>query len=236
MNSKAFLSATLMLAVASLFAAETNSTGKVNSAVARLQAAANYGWTTTVKIADMPFEAGPVKGNTEKGGYTRVSQVFNDTTIDVIFKGEKVVVKDETGWRLAHEAEGMAAMMAGYLTGNGTAGDEAASLIKHMKSLETTQDGALSGEFTPEGAKELLTFRPRGGSPSPAPKNAKGSAKFWIKEGELTKFESKLQGAVALAADQEERDIDMTRTTEIQNVGTAKVEVPEAAKQKFESK
>jgi hypothetical protein len=236
MKNNVCWSATFILAVASLCAAETNSTDRVSSAVARLGAAANYNWTTTVKIADMPFEAGPVKGSTEKGGYSRVSQVFNENTIDVIFKGEKVVVKDETGWQLANQAEGMGAMMAGWLTGNGTAGEEAANLIKHIKSLESREDGVLSGEFTPDGAKELLTFRPRGGNPSPAPKNAKGSAKFWIKEGALTKFESRLQGAVAFAPDQEEQELDMTRTVEIQNVGTAKVEVPDSARQKIESK
>jgi hypothetical protein len=109
-------------------------------------------------------------------------------------------------------------------------------LIKHVKTLESPEAGLLSGEFTAEGAKDLLTFRPRGGTPSPAPKNAKGSAKFWIKDGALTKFESRLQGAVAFAPDQEEQNLDMTRTVEIQNVGTAKVELPEAAKQKLESK
>jgi hypothetical protein len=41
---------------------------------------------------------------------------------------------------------------------------------------------------------------------------------------------------MAFGPDQDARDFDMTRTVEIQNAGTTKVEVPDEAKKKFEAK
>ena len=55
--------------------------------------------------------------------------------------------------------------------------------------------------------------------------------KFWIKDGELSKYEFKVQGKVSFNGN--ERDVDRTTTVEIKDVGTTKVEVPEDAKKKL---
>jgi hypothetical protein len=83
------------------------------------------------------------------------------------------------------------------------------------------------------GAKELLTFCGRRGGNAPEPKNAKGSVKFWVKDGLLAKYELKLQGTMNFNG--EDRDIDRTTTVEFKDVGTTKVDVPEAAKKKLSS-
>jgi hypothetical protein len=230
------LAIALLAAAGSTFAAGADSTDKVKDALAKLTGATNYSWTTTIKIPDMPFEPGPVKGRTEKGGYATVAQQFNENTMEAVFKGDKVAVKSEGGWQLLDEAEGPAAMMGGWLTANGTAGDEAAKLFKHVKELKAGEEDLFSGDLTTEGAGEFLMPRPRGGNTPPAPKNAKGSVKFWLKDGALTRLESHLQGAITFGPDQEERDFAMTRTIEIQNVGTTKVEVPAEARTKLETK
>ncbi|HLK54391.1 MAG TPA: hypothetical protein VKU42_13115, partial [Candidatus Angelobacter sp.] len=92
-----------------------------------------------------------------------------------------------------------------------------------------------TGDLTPEAAKDLMTYKPRRGPAPPPPKDAKGSVKFWVKDGALTKFESHLEAKVTFG-DQEDQPFEMTRTVEIQNVGTTKVEVPAEAKKKLESK
>jgi len=234
----ALIITSLMLA-SSVFAADTNTTDKVKAALAKLKAAANYSWTTTLKIADMPFTPGPVKGKAGKDGFALVSQEMNDNTLEAVIKGDKVALKNEGQWQLIDEADGFVAMMGGWLTANGTAVEEAGKLLENVNELQAGEGDLFSGDFTSEGAKSLMTFRPRGanaGPTPPAPKNAKGSVKFWIKDGALTKFESHLRGTIAFGPDQEEREMDTTRTVEIQDVGTTKIEVPADAQKKLEAK
>jgi len=237
MKKSIALALSSLLVASSVFAADTNTTEKVKAAIAKVKTAANYSWTTTLTIADMPFTPGPVKGKAEKDGFAMVSQEMNDNTIEAVMKGEKVAMKNEGQWVLLDEAEGFVAMMGGWVTANGTAVDEAEKLLKNVKELQAGENGLFSGDLTTDGAKSFLAFRPRGGMPAPpAPKNAKGSVKFWVKDGALIKFESHIQGAVAFGPDQEEREMDTTRTIEIQELGTTKIEVPADAKKKLEAK
>jgi hypothetical protein len=230
---------TLTLAVALVMAgfiaaAETKPADMVTSALASLKAATNYAWTATIQIPQ--FEPGPVKGRTERGGYSMVSQEFNDNTTEVVFKGDKAAVKGEEGWQNLDEAQGPAAMMGGWLTAYGTAADEAGKLLKGVKELKSGDQNLFTGDLTPEAAKDLMTFKPRRGQAPPPPKDAKGSVKFWVKDGALTKFESHLQATVSFGPNQDEQPFEVTRTIEIQNVGATKMDVPAEAKKKLESK
>ena len=58
--------------------------------------------------------------------------------------------------------------------------------------------------------------------------NAKGSVKFWLKDGALTKYEYKVQGTVSFNGN--DREVDRTTTVQISNVGSTKVAVPEQGK------
>src|SRR6267142_820242 len=87
-----------------------------------------------------------------------------------------------------------------------------------------------SGDLTEEGAKTLLTFRRRAGSEASVTK-PRGSVKFWVKDGELTKYEFNVKGTVSFNGN----DFDQDRTTmvEIKDVGKTKTEVPDEAKKKL---
>ncbi|HEY4983541.1 MAG TPA: hypothetical protein VIJ24_00605, partial [Verrucomicrobiae bacterium] len=112
-----------------------------------------------------------------------------------------------------------------------TPATEAADLADKAKELKKDGD-ALAGDLTEDGAKALLTFRPRtGGGEPPTVSNAKGSAKFWIKDGKLAKFQFHLQGTVSFNGN--DRDVDRTTTVEIKNVNSTKIEVPDEAKKKL---
>ena len=76
-----------------------------------------------------------------------------------------------------------------------------------------------------------LAFGGRRAGKAPEPKNAKGSVKFWIKDGALTKYELKLSGTVNFNGD--DRDIERTTTVEIKDVGATKFEVPDDARKKL---
>ncbi|MBC8002999.1 MAG: hypothetical protein H7X97_10475 [Opitutaceae bacterium] len=71
-----------------------------------------------------------------------------------------------------------------------------------------------------------------GGEAPPPPENAKGSVKFWVKDGSLAKYEYNVQGTMSFGGNSIE--INRTTTVEIKDVGTTKVEVPEEAKKKLQ--
>ena len=57
--------------------------------------------------------------------------------------------------------------------------------------------------------------------------------KFWLKDGLLSKYEVKLSGTISFNG--EDRDVVRTTTVEIKDVGTAKLDIPEAARKKLSS-
>ncbi len=221
-----------LAAVDGATAAESGNSNKVFEAVTKLQAAPNFSWTTTIKMPGSPWEMGPLKARTEKDGYTFTTQEVGGFETEVVFKGDKIVIKQDGEWRTREELDGFQQIMAGVITRNGTAAQEATNMLAKAKELKAEDGGLLSAEYTDEGAKALLSF---GGPGAPGPKNAKGSIKFWLKDDALAKFESHLKGDLA-GPDGGEQPFEMIRTFEIQEVGSTKVNVPEGAKTKLEPK
>ena len=107
-------------------------------------------------------------------------------------------------------------------------------LIGKVKELKKDGD-SFTGEMSEDAVKQMLTFggRRRDGSEAPTPADAKGSVKFWVKDGALAKYETHVSGKVSFGGN--EMEIDRTATTEIKDVGTSKVEVPEEAEAKIAS-
>ena len=107
---------------------------------------------------------------------------------------------------------------------------QAADLAGKSKDLKNA-DGAITGTLTEAAAKELLTFGGRGGGDGPSISNPKGSVKFWLSDGQLTKYEFRVQGSVSFNGN--DREVDRTTTVEIKDIGSTKVTVPEEAKKKL---
>jgi hypothetical protein len=232
---KSALFVVAVLSAGSVLAADPSASDLVQDAIAKLKTATNYSWTMTLKMPGAPFEPGPLKGRTEKDGYAVISQTMGDNTLDAVFKGDKVALKIDGEWRVPDKSDGMSMMMAGWITRYGTAADEAESTRKKARELKAGETGAFSADLTDQGAKEALTFGPRqDGNAPPPPKNAKGSVKFWVKDGMLSKFESHLQGKVTFGPDQEEQDFDVTRTLEIKDIGSTKLDAPAEALKKLQ--
>jgi len=113
---------------------------------------------------------------------------------------------------------------------------EAKDLLGLINTV-TLADGVYSGALTEAGAKVRLTpqmpagMGGMGGGDGPEVTGAKGSVKFWIKDGVLVKYEYNLQGAMDMMGNA----IDINRTTgvEIKDVGTTKIVVPDDAKKKM---
>ena len=113
------------------------------------------------------------------------------------------------------------------------AAQEAEDLATKAKALKAGEGGLYSGDLTEAGVKEIFGRWQRGGAQTPEAKGAKGSVKFWIKDGTLTKYEFNLQGTITIGQDQQEMAIHRTTTVEIKDVDATKMVVPDAAKKKL---
>lgn len=224
---------TMALTAGSLFAADAAPKDEVTAAAKALGGKSNYSWKTTVAVpADAQFRPGPTEGKTEKDGFTHVTMSFFDNPVDIVLKGGKGAYKNQDGnWVTAAEAEneeGPGRWMARLVQNMQTPDKQAAELAGFVTELKKDGD-AYVGELTEAGAKTELSFRREANDPSIT--NAKGSAKFWVKDGVLSKFEFHVKGTVDWNGNS--FDSDRTTTVEIKEVGTTKLNVPEGAKQKL---
>ena len=216
-----------------LFAADEPKTG-VKAAAKKLGDSASYSWTSTPKIeggGGGNFRPGPTEGQTADG-IVHLKTTFGDRTIESAVKGEKVISKMEDAWEVPDpDGQGPGRFIITRMKTFKAPAVEAADLADKAKSLKSA-DGAISGDLTEDGAKELLTFGGRRPN-APAPKEAKGSVKFWVKDGELAKYEIHVQGKI-IGRDDQEVAFDRTTTVEIKDVGKTKLSLPDDAKKKLQ--
>jgi hypothetical protein len=249
------LLASVVFAAGSLMAADPKD--DVASAIKKLAAADSYGWKQTTENANQGggggFGGGPVEGKAEKGGWVYTSSSFNDTTIERVMKGTNGASSRGDGWqtdaeRIAARAGGGGGGGGGGRRGGGFGGfgitaptTTAETVLGQMKEVKES-GGAYVGDLTEEGAKgqALPNFGGRRGGGGgggagftpPEVTGAKGSAKFWLKDGVLSKYEVKVQGKMSF--NDNEIEINRTTTVEIKDVGTAKINVPEDVKKKLQ--
>jgi hypothetical protein len=238
MKIKILFSVTTLF-IGPLLAAQAGPAEDITSAAQKLGNEASYSWHTTVVLpAGTPLSPGPIDGKIEKDGLMHLTRSpiqnpppgsqFPDVTLEILARGTNILVADpdpDGGW------ETLAGFQASDLVGPGRfVGD----MMQHFKapaaqaadlagdSVHLTQtDGAYAGELSPAAAKELLAF--------PADSNAtvsniSGTVEFWVKDGELMKFEYKVAGT-AKSGDKEDQ-IKRDTTVEIQDVGSTKIRVP----------
>ncbi len=180
---------TLGLFTSALLAAE-NPKAEVKAAAKKLGDKPNYSWTSTPKMegggGGGNFRPGPTDGQTADG-IVYLKSTVGDRTMEIAAKGEKVMVKGEEGWEPAEEAQGLAQFASRRMRTFKAPAAEAADLADKAKSLKAA-DGVITGDLTEDGAKALLSMGRRLNADAPAPKEAKGSVKFWVKDGELAKY------------------------------------------------
>ena len=226
----------LGLLTPTLFAANSSPQAKLLDATKQLGDKANYSWTTTTKEGDgSPGRVGPIEGKAEKGGLTYLSFAIGGIPVEVYMNGQKGAAKALEGWQTFDEiaaTSGTAAAVVRFLRIYKTPGAESAALGGKVKDVKEAE-GVISGDLKEEAVKELLErgARRREGQEPPKIASPKGSVKFWIQNGALTKYEVNIQGKVT--AGDREFDVNRTTTVEIKDVGSTKLEVPAEAKQKM---
>ncbi len=222
---KTILFSALALLAGPIFAADSSPKDDIMAAAQKLAAAASYSWNQTVVVPESAqFKPGPTDGKTEKGGATYVKMSFGDNTTEIVMKGDKAAVTDPDGnWQsltnLENDSEGPGRFLVRMVRNFNAPAAQATNLLASV--IELKKDGDVySGDLTEAGAKAQFRF----GTVT----NPKGSAKFWLKDGLLSKYEFKVQGKVDFNGN--EMDLDRDTTIEIKEVGATKVDVPDGAK------
>lgn len=224
------------IAASTLLAAESSVGDKITNAAKQLGGKPNYSWSMTMKEADgSPGRLGTIEGKTEKDGITFLSLTPGGIPVEVYMKGQKGAAKAQEGWQTLDEiaqTSGTAAAIVRFLRSYKTPAAQCAELASKVKELKEA-DGALSGDLKEEAIQEMLLMgtRRREGQEPPKASGAKGSVKFWLKEGALTKYEINVQGKVT--AGDRELDINRTMTTEVKDAGSTRIEAPAEAKAKM---
>lgn len=233
--------AVLALLTAPILMAAASPKDDVLNASKKLAGEGNYTWKVTINNANGGgFTMGPNEGKTEKGGLTWYSMTFGDNTTEIVMKGTNAAINTpDNGWQTRAELAanndqpGPGRFLVRMVDNFQTPPEQVEDLVSKTKEIKQS-DGAYVGDLTESGAKALLTFRRgRNGGNGPDVSNPKGSVKFWLKDGMLTKYEFHLQGSLSFNGN--DFDVDRTSTVEIKDVGSTKVTIPPEAQKKLSS-
>ncbi len=220
----------------SLIFAQAAAKDDLSKAIGKLGDAGGYSWKATSESPQ--FNLGPTVGKIDKDGCALVSRTWGENTIQSVHHGEKAVTETQDGgWQSlaeleADQGDNRGRFRARMLRGFEAPAVEAGELLKATGDVAMS-DGAYLGSLSEAKVKELISFRGRGGGAGAGPeiRGAKGSVKFWVEQGMLKKYQYSVKGSMNW--NNQDREIDRTTTVEISNVGSTKVEVPEAAKAKL---
>ena len=233
---KALIIGLIGLLARTLLAAESGPQNAVISAAKGLDDKPNYGWTTSVKEEGdgRSLQYPGMSGKVNKGGPMCLSFMMGSNPGEVYISGQKGTAKGPGGWQTFDEiakAGGFAAALVRHLLSYKAPSAECAALGGELQKAKG-EVGMISGELKGDTAKEYLEFYipPYAGQAAPKIADPRGSVKFWIDNGMLTKYEINVQCKVIRGNQESEYRIT---TVGIKDVGTTRLEVTEGAKQKL---
>src|SRR4051812_1591594 len=182
---------------------------EVKAAAKKLAQKPNYSWVSTPKMeGGGNAGAGPTEGKTEKGGFSYVTFSLGNADIELAFKGDKAAIKRaEDDWKSADELEGNSAWIAKRLKAFKAPAAEAEELADLVSEWKKGEGNIYSGPLSEAGVKELFS-RVRRREGGDGPEDPKGSAKFWVKDGVLTKYQYNVQGKLTVGADKREVEVN----------------------------
>lgn len=234
--TKTFCSLSALIA-ASIVVIQADAKEDLSQAIKKLADGGGYTWKSTSESAQ--FNMGPTLGKIDQDGCALVSRTWGDNTIRSVHTGDQAATETQDGWRSladleADQGDNRGRFRARMLSSFRPPAEEAEAMLKGSSGLALS-DGVYRAELKEETVKDLISFSGRGGgAPGMSINNANGSAKFWVEQGRLSKYQYTVRGTMNW--NNQDRDIDRTTTVEISEVGTTKVEVPEAAKAKLKGR
>jgi hypothetical protein len=238
------ITATTLFAMAATSLIAADGKADVEAAAKKLSDKPSYSWVATTE-SQSRFGDGDRDGKTEKGGYTILNMPGRDNQqIQAVFKGDKGVIKAGESW---HTLQALAdsedeetrrlRFTARRLQQFKPPHGEAQDLLKHAKAIEKDEDGIYVGQLSPEGLKAIYGrgFRRGGDSAGEGVdvSGLSGRVKFWLKDGAISKYSRHVEGNMKFG--DRDVEVDTTTTTQIKEVGSTKVIVPDEAKKKLAS-
>jgi hypothetical protein len=223
---------TTALAAFALGATAAETSEAVKSAIKKLSDQPNYSWTSATKTEGSRAgrNQGPIDGKTDKEGVIYISSTAGDSSYEAALKGEKVAVLFGGQWVTPDDLGEGGERAVARLRAIKTPAAEAEDLLGKTKELKKDEEGVFAGDMTAEAAKELFGKLGRRAAEA---MEAKGSVKFWLKEGALAKYEFTVQGKIKVGEEQREVDVSRTTTVEVKEVGSTKLTLPEEVKKKL---
>jgi hypothetical protein len=198
--------------------------GDVNRAVKKITDIADYTWHSTFTDPRDP-QSISADGQTAPDGFTYVKLSFADNSSEFVLKNGMLAITDQSGnWQppatldTRPEVNRLSLSLAHHFR---TPAAQAATLVSAVGAFKK-EGNVFSGDLTADGANALLTV------PDAVATNSVGSAKFWITDGNLTRFEFKVKGTSVSHGVEEETSRDTS--VEIKYVGTTKVTMPNQAR------
>lgn len=227
---KMLIAISLLALAAPAICAEPKS--EVLDAIKKLAGSSGYSWVSTPKTegSESARRLGAIEGKTQSDGYTYLKGAAGETTVEIALKGEKMAVNYNGDWLSTAEI-GENNSTIKRLRALKPPAQEAETLAGKAAELKKESDGLYSGDMKPDAAKELFALLGRRAAEAP---EAKGSMKFWIKDGALSKYDFVVRGKIMVGGE-EKREVEISRSTtvEIKNVGSTTVSLPEDAKKKL---
>src|SRR5580765_8727387 len=192
------LSVTFIFA-ASLLIAKSDPKTEVRDAIKKLAEQSGYSWTSTPKIegSQSARRQSPIEGKVEKNGFSYMKGSAGDITYEVIAQDKKMVVNYNGDWLSTAEI-GENERAVQRLKAFKKPVEEAESLIGKTSEIKKESDDLYSGDLTPDAAKAFFSLLGKRAAEAP---EANGSVKFWVKDGQLTKYEYKVGGKITVGED-----------------------------------
>jgi len=241
---RGFFYSTLALVAGAAVVAHADPKDDVTGAIGKLSAAPNYTYVVTRTFGQNSIVT---TVQTEKDGYTHSSTDLGGNTIESYAKGDKSVMKNMDGvWQTPEEIA--AANGGGGRRGRGGfGGPQVAPAVQlsgwadKLTNIAAGDGGVITAEVDADTAKTLAAAGGRGrrgggggGGAPPAPpviKDAKATITFTIADGNIAKYDVHVTGTRTV--NDEDQPIDTTTSTEVKEVGTTKIDVPDEVKAKL---
>lgn len=228
----------LALALPSIGARAADPAAQVASAAEKLAAAESYAWKTLTQTGQSGSRAGQFEGSATKAGLIHLSSISADPGAEAYLMNGKGALKREGLWQTLGEAAQSTNTQAGagrwvgrMLQSYKAPAAEAAELAAKSTSLRRDND-AIAGILSGDAVRAIISrWGVRVGDAEMQISDARGLIKFWVRDGLLTKYEYRVYAVLGLEGSR--RTVDRTITVELDQIGTAKVDLPEEARQKL---
>jgi hypothetical protein len=213
----------------------------LGAAAKKATEAESYTFKSTIEIEGSPMPVDPIEfeGKHHKDAATYLTGSMMGRDIELYKKGDKIVTKGMDGnWQSGggggggRGGRGLGGMMSGALKAPHEELKDFEKKFKEVKKGERKENvggkecSVYSGDLTEDAAKEMIPMGRMGGLGGA---EITGSAKVWVDgDGVVRKYETVANLSIDFQGNQLE--LTVTRKTEISEIGSTKLEVPEEVK------